>query len=135
MKKTIKQSLRSKDLKQSLRSGKPDLKYYLELKYTARLKKNSDGSFFGEIEELPGCMTEGDSPEEVVEMLEDAKKAWLEVALERDITIPEPTPDEFSGKFNVRIPKFLHRKLAYKAKEEKVSLNTLVNTTLASVIK
>lgn len=111
-----------------------NLKYYLNLKYTVRLKKNSDGSYFGEIEELPGCMTEGDDADEVLEMLEDAKKAWITVALERKLTIPEPAADEFSGKFNIRVPKFLHRKLTYKAKEENVSLNTLINTTLASVI-
>lgn len=111
------------------------LKYYLNLKYTVRLKKNSDGTFFGEIEELPGCMTEGDNSEETLEMLEDAKRAWIKVALERGLNIPEPTSDEYSGKFNVRIPKFLHRKLTYRAKEENISLNTLVTTTLASAIK
>lgn len=100
-----------------------------------RLKKNSDGSYFGEIEELTGCMTEGDSEEEVLKMLEDAKKAWLKIALKRGITIPESDQDEFSGKFNVRLPKFLHRKLVYKARQEKVSLNNLVATTLASAIK
>ena len=114
---------------------KKDLKYYLNLKYTARLSKNSDGSYFGEIEELSGCMTEGDNAAEVLVMLEDAKKAWIEVALDRKITIPEPTSDEFSGKFNIRVPKFLHRKLVYKAREENVSLNTLITTTLASVTK
>jgi antitoxin HicB len=112
-----------------------DIKYYLSLKYTIRLKKGSDGSFFAEIEELPGCMTEGDSEKKALEMVEDAKKAWLEVALERRINIPEPLLDEYSGKFNVRLPKSLHRRLVYKAKEEDVSLNTLVATALASVIK
>ena len=28
---------------------KKDLKYYLTLKYTERIKRNSDGSFFAEI--------------------------------------------------------------------------------------
>lgn len=98
-----------------------NLKYYLNLKYTARLLQNSDGSYFGEIEELTGCMTEGDDAEETLKMLEDAKKAWLEVVLERGLTIPESAPDEFSGKFNVRVPKFLHRELVYKAKEEEMS--------------
>lgn len=112
-----------------------NLKYYLNLDYTIRLKENSDGSFFAEIEELPGCMTEGDSKEEALKSLEDAKKAWLEVALDRKITIPEPSSDEFSGKFNVRVPKFLHRMLAYKARKEGVSLNSLISTTLASAIK
>jgi antitoxin HicB len=114
---------------------KKNLKYYLNLEYTLRLKKNSDGSYFGEIEELTGCMTEGDTKEEVLEMLEDARKAWLEVALKRKLPIPEPEQDDFSGKFNVRLPKFLHRRLVYRAKEENVSLNNLVTTALASAIK
>jgi antitoxin HicB len=114
---------------------KKDLKYYLNLEYTIRLKKNSDGSYFAEIEELPGCMTEGDTEEEAIKMIEDAKTAWLKVALQRKLNIPEPVSDEYSGKFNVRVPKFLHRKLVYRAKQEKVSLNTLVTTTLASTVK
>ena len=71
-------------------------------------------------------MTEGDNAAEMLVMLEDAKKAWIEVALDRKITIPEPTSDEFSGKFNIRVPKFLHRKLVYKAREENVSLNRII---------
>lgn len=114
---------------------KKKLNYYLNLEYTIRLKKNSDGSFFAEIEELPGCITEGDTKEEALKMIEDAKIGWLEVAIERNLAIPEPSLDEFSGKFNVRLPKSLHRKLAYRAKEEDVSLNTLVTTTLATAIK
>lgn len=118
-----------------VKTVKKNLKYYLNLKYTARIKKNSDGSYFAEIEELPGCMTEADTKEDVLKMLEDAKEAWLAVALERGINVPEPSEDEYSGKFNVRVPKFLHRKLAYRAKTEGVSLNTLISTTLAGSTK
>lgn len=114
---------------------KKNLNYYLQLQYTIRLKKNSDGSYFAEIEELPGCMTEGDTEKEALAMLDDAKKAWVQIALERKLSIPEPTSDEYSGKFNIRLPKFLHRQLAYKAKQENVSLNTLITTTLASTVK
>ena len=112
-----------------------NINYYLGLQYTIRLKKNSDNSYFAEIEELPGCMTEGDTEKEALVMVEDAKKAWLEVALEQKLNIPEPTPDEYSGKCNVRLPKYLLRQLAYKAKQEHVSLNTLITTTLASAAK
>ena len=114
---------------------KKDLKYYLNLKYTERIKRNSDGSYFAEIEELPGCMTEADTKGQVLQMLEDAKRGWLEIALKRKITMPEPSVDDYSGKFNVRMPKFLHRNLAYRAKSEGVSLNTLISTTLANAIK
>ena len=52
----------------------------------------------------------------------------------RKIKIPEPEKDDFSGKLNVRMPKSLHRKLSYKSKQEGVSLNTLISTTLASQV-
>lgn len=113
---------------------KKNLDYYLNLDYTIRLKQNGDGSYFVEVEELPGCMSEGDTEEEALKMIEDAKKAWIEVALKRKLKIPEPEKDDFSGKLNVRMPKFLHRKLSYKAKKEGVSLNTLISTTLASCV-
>lgn len=114
---------------------KKNLNYYLKLDYTIRLKQNQDGTYFAEIEELPGCMSEGDTKEKALEMIEDAKRAWVTVALKRKITIPEPQNDEFSGKLNVRMPKFLHRKLSHKSKQEGVSLNTLISTTLASIVR
>ncbi len=113
---------------------KKNFKYYLNLDYAIRLKQNGDGSFFAEIEEFPGCMSEGDTKEEAFMMIEDAKKAWITVALKRKINIPEPQKDDFSGKLNVRMPKFLRRKLSLQAKYEGVSLNTLIPTTLASTL-
>lgn len=45
---------------------------------------------------------------------------------------PEPLSSKrFSGKFQVRIPPELHRKLAIEAAEEHVSLNRLVAARLA----
>ena len=50
-------------------------------------------------------------------------------------SLPEPEvrplPKEYSGKFNVRIPKSLHAALAYEAEAEGVSLNQLVVAKLA----
>lgn len=46
--------------------------------------------------------------------------------------IPEPfSLKEYSGKFQVRIPPELHRKLAIEAAEAKVSLNRYVSNKLA----
>ncbi|RUR86148.1 antitoxin HicB [Chlorogloeopsis fritschii PCC 6912] len=46
--------------------------------------------------------------------------------------IPEPIAEKnYSGKFQVRIPPELHRKLAMEAAEEKVSLNRYVSQKLA----
>ena len=47
--------------------------------------------------------------------------------------IPEPIAERsYSGKFQVRIPPELHRKLAIEAAEENVSLNRYVSHKLAS---
>ena len=107
------------------------LAYYLDLDYTIRFKKNGDGSYFVEVEELPGCFSEADSERNALLMIEDAKKTWLETALERNIFIPEPAQDEYSGKLHLRLPKFLHRSLAHQAKQEGVSLNTYITSNLS----
>ncbi|MDI6915732.1 MAG: type II toxin-antitoxin system HicB family antitoxin, partial [Desulfitobacteriaceae bacterium] len=82
-----------------------------------------------EIPDLPGCISQGETVEEAVSMIEDAKRGWLEVALEQGAEIPEPTAmvsADYSGKFNVRVPKSLHKSLVENAKTENVSLNQLV---------
>ncbi len=61
-------------------------------------------------------------------MIEDAKRGWLEVALDQGIAISESSrlSSDFSGKFNIRVPKSLHKVLADKAKEENISLNQFI---------
>jgi predicted HicB family RNase H-like nuclease len=47
--------------------------------------------------------------------------------------VPEPFAERrYSGEFKLRIPPELHRSLAIKAAEEKVSLNRLVSSKLVS---
>lgn len=72
---------------------KPTIKnpeYYLSLPYTIELTPDVDGCWFAEIPLLEGCMTNGDSREDALAMLDDAKRAWLETALEPGLPIPEP---------------------------------------------
>lgn len=67
-----------------------DLNYYLSLPYTIELTPDEDGFWFAEIPLLDGCMTNGESREDTLSMLDDAKVAWLTTALEMAIAIPEP---------------------------------------------
>jgi len=73
---------------------KKDLKYYLNLPYTIRIFKyieyNGKEYFGAEIPELPGCGAEGRTREEALTKLQEAKRAWIEVSLERGLEIPEP---------------------------------------------
>ena len=76
------------------------------------------------LQDLPGCLTIGETIEDVIRNAEDAKREWISAAIEDGIDIAEPVNlDEYSGQFKLRIPKSLHRKLAERSREEGVSMN------------
>ncbi|MBN2389301.1 MAG: type II toxin-antitoxin system HicB family antitoxin [Anaerolineae bacterium] len=109
--------------------------YYLALPYTIELIPDPDGGWFVAVKELPGCMSQGDTEAEALEMIRDAMEGWLEVALDNGMNIPEPRNlDEYSGKFVVRVPRSLHRELVERAEEEGTSLNQYINVLLAHAI-
>ena len=68
------------------------LDYYLSLAYPIVLIPEEEGVWFAKIPLLPGCITEGDSPAHALEMVEDAKRGWIESALKHGDAIPEPQP-------------------------------------------
>ena len=110
-----------------------DLVYEKELKKEFQIKlypiKDDDGSetvWAAAIPELPGCIGAGDTPQEALIAVDDARKSWIEVALSEGKTIPEPAAEDimnYSGKFTLRLPKTLHKDLAEQAEQESVSLN------------
>lgn len=117
---------------------KMQLEDYLKLSYTIEVTQDeSEGytGWFAKVVELPGCMTQADSFAELGEMIEDAKRAWIESALEDGEDIPLPRKvEDYSGKFVVRLPKSLHKQLVVTANQEGVSLNTYVNVALSQVV-
>ncbi len=66
------------------------LVYYLALPYTIEIIPD-DAAWFVQIKELSGCMTEVDAWDDIYPAIEEAKRLWIELALERGRTIPEPT--------------------------------------------
>ncbi|MDN5873203.1 MAG: type II toxin-antitoxin system HicB family antitoxin [Sinobacteraceae bacterium] len=80
--------------------------------------------------DLPGCMSDGETPEEAMSNGRDAIAAWIEAmrASGRDIPIPGDAP---SGKFIARVPRSMHARLSARAKQEGVSMNALVSAFLA----
>ncbi len=64
---------------------------YLRLNYTMEVIKDPDeGGFVVSFPELPGCLTCGQSLESALANALDAKKSWLEAALEDGLVIQEP---------------------------------------------
>ncbi|MCX6050370.1 MAG: toxin-antitoxin system HicB family antitoxin [Chloroflexi bacterium] len=111
---------------------------YLQLPYTIEVVRDATDEYsgwFARVVELPGCMTQADTFDELDEMMQDAMRAWIETAQEKGLSIPEPRPgDPYSGKFVIRVPRSLHRELAETAARDGVSLNTFVNVALARVV-
>ena len=111
------------------------LDYYLNLKYSITIIPDESGGFAAEIEDLPGCITQGDTLEETYSNMEEARKLWLETVYEDGQYIPLPNQEvEYSGKFILRAPKSLHRKLDRMACREGVSLNQYLVATLSEAV-
>jgi antitoxin HicB len=98
------------------------------------LAEDEGGGFLIEFPDLPGCMSDGETIEEAVANGADALRSWIGTAKEFGDPVPppsRPTDETYSGRWNMRVPKSLHRRLAERAKAEGVSLNTLAVTLLA----
>lgn len=108
------------------------LDYYLKLQYPFQATADTDGGFVVSFPDLPGCMTQVDAAEDIGPMAEEARQLWIETEYEEGEDIPLPTyPEEYSGKFNVRLPRSLHRRLVEGAERDGVSLNQYVVALLA----
>ena len=111
------------------------LEYYMSLPYNKIIQEIHDESshyFYGKILELDGCQSTGDTLEELIANLTEAMEGHIEVMLENEMEIPEPIKEEsLSGKFVIRVPKSLHRRLVIEAEREGVSLNQYAMYKLA----
>lgn len=109
------------------------LESWLERTYRFDVIADPDGGYVVTFPDLPGCMTQVDTLDELPEMTTQAKSIWMRSMFERGLEIPSPTyPESASGKFLVRLPRMLHRALIDRAEEEGVSLNQLVACLLSS---
>jgi predicted RNase H-like HicB family nuclease len=103
------------------------LSEYLRLDYPFNVIADPDGGYVIEYPDLPGCLTQADTMDEIGPMAEEARSLWIESVYERGLPVPLPSyPEEYSGKFVVRLPKRLHRRLAEAAEREGVSLNQYI---------
>ena len=72
------QKLKPKD---KLKITKDDIEFEFEVA--------EEGGYVASVPELPGCVSEGDTLEEALEMIQDAMEGWLHVAAEHGDPIPE----------------------------------------------
>lgn len=114
-----------------MKNKNKDLGYYMNLPYTIQIRHISDESgqyYYAKVLELDGCYSHGNTFVEAYQNIREAMEGHIETKMEFGDPIPEPNPDskEYSGKFNLRLPKSLHKYLAEQAEEENVSLNQYI---------
>jgi predicted RNase H-like HicB family nuclease len=54
------------------------------------LSEKDGGGYIATVPELPGCMSDGESPQEALETAYDALACWIEAAREMGRAVPEP---------------------------------------------
>jgi predicted RNase H-like HicB family nuclease len=119
-----------------IKAVRPPHKFEEYMHEIAPLSAEDGGGFIITFPDLPGCMSDGDTIEETIINGRDAFIAWVSAAVDAKRPVPDPLarPAELvdaSGRFVTRLPRSLHARLAIRAKQEGVSLNTLAIAFIA----
>ena len=73
------------------------------------------------------------TPEKAIQGILKVVADVIKDMVANDESVPEPIYSRrYSGKFMVRVPPEVHRRLALEAAEEEISLNRLVSAKLSS---
>ncbi|MDB9446710.1 type II toxin-antitoxin system HicB family antitoxin [Anabaena sp. CS-542/02] len=102
--------------------------------YTYRVTwSTEDQEFVGLCAEFPGLSYLHENRPTALEGITNLVKDVVADMAANNERIPEPIAERsYSGKFQVRIPPELHRRLVIEAAEENVSLNRYISLKLAS---
>ena len=99
------------------------------------LSADDGGGFLIEYPDLPGCHSDGETPEQAVINGRDAVRSYLLSCKKHGDPIPKPSsPAPSSGQFRVRMPKSMHARLVAQAQREGVSLNMFVVAAAAQAL-
>jgi antitoxin HicB len=93
------------------------------------LTKEEGGGYLIEFPDAPGCISDGETPEEAIANGHDALRGWLLMTKQFGQAVPKPRRE--SGQWRQRVPRSLHTRLVARASDEGVSLNTLVTAFIA----
>ncbi len=103
-------------------------------KYSYRITwSDEDNEFVGQCAEFPSLSWLSKTQDEAFKGIRKLVADVLKDMQRNKEPIPEAiATKKFSGKFMVRVPRDLHRRLTLEAQENEVSLNRLVSAKLAS---
>jgi predicted HicB family RNase H-like nuclease len=102
-------------------------------KYTYRVMwSEEDGEYIGLCAEFPSLSWLAKTQEKALTGIRNTVQEIIRDMQFTGETIPEPlTTRRYSGKFTVRVPPEVHRKLSIQAAESRVSFNRLVSARLS----
>jgi len=103
-------------------------------RYTYRVTwSEEDGQYVGLCAEFASLSWLASSPEKALRGIRKIVANAVEDMAANGEPVPEPLSSRpYSGKFVVRVPPEVHRRLAIEAAEEDISLNRLVSAKLSS---
>lgn len=55
------------------------------------LPSDDGGGFYASVPDLPGCMSDGETPQEAIANVQDAIACWIEAAKEAGRPVPKPS--------------------------------------------
>ncbi|MGV3548571.1 toxin-antitoxin system HicB family antitoxin [Rhizobium sp.] len=93
------------------------------------LTNEEGGGYLIEFPDFPGCIADGETPEEAISEGRDAFLSYQRTL--EELGRSGRASESYSGQWRQRVPKSLHASLARRAMQEGVSLNTFVATLLA----
>lgn len=103
--------------------------------FSIQVVVDSEGDHIAHLVELPNVSACGDTVEAAIAELEFAWLAMKESYHKHGEEIPvAPARKEYSGQFNIRIDKRIHRALAIEAARAGISLNALVAQRLSQAV-
>lgn len=98
-----------------------------------RITAEDGGGYTITFPDLPGCRSDGETPSEAEENGRDAFNAWIEACIAEGRDVPNPgSRDEAPARFLQRVPKYIHAQLIQVAKQQGVSVNSLVQAFIAA---
>ena len=96
------------------------------------LSEEDGGGYLITFPDFAECISDGESPDEAIANGMDALKETILALESMGLSVPSPNSGgAYSGKFIQRVPKSLHARLSARAKQEGISMNSLVVSFLS----
>jgi antitoxin HicB len=97
------------------------------------LSEDEGGGYLIEFPDLPGCMSDGATPEEALRNGADAVECWIEAMREAGRPIPAPSKALVSKRM-IATDNHTYRLLTEEARRQGLSVETMVNAALVGFI-